>query len=243
MSLAVEQRAKLGIRIAAAGDEAVLVDFGNVISRTVNRRVRSLAAALTRPQSTATGGDGTYGFAPTSAVPWLREVVPAYSSLLVRYDADGIDYDALHDYLLQLLQQGADDDSEQKRLIEIPVHYGGADGPDLAFVAEYTGLTPEEVVALHSGTTYVVYMLGFTPGFCYLGDLPPRLAVERRATPRLALPAGAVAIGGAQTGIYSLDNSPGGWRWIGRTAMPLWDADADPPFVVRAGDEVRFVPA
>jgi len=122
------------------------------------------------------------------------------------------------------------------------VRYGGRDGPDLGWVAERVGMSADEVIAAHSAPTYVVYMLGFMPGFCYLGDLPERLAVERLPTPRLALPAGAVAIGGRQTGVYSLDNSPGGWRWIGRTPVRMWDPRRERPFLVAPGDEVQFVP-
>lgn len=219
------------VRIAPAGDEAVLVVFGQVIRRDVNARVRSLAALL---MNLATGR-------PPEA-RWLVELVPAYGSLLVRYDPDRIRYDTLQPMLAALAEQAAAAAEPTPRRFNIPVRYGGENGPDLKFVADYTGLTPTEVVALHSQPVYVVYMLGFTPGFCYLGDMPPALAVPRRETPRLALPAGAVAIGGAQTGVYSLDNSPGGWRWIGRTDMTLWDPRRDPPFTLRAGDEVRFVP-
>lgn len=218
-------------RVVAAGDEAVLVELGRFIDRTLNRRVHALARLLT---------------GSTSDYPWLREVVPAYGSLLVYYDPDRIEHDELQRTLMAVVRC-IDTEGQQAlpgaRRIEIPVYYGGDDGPDLPWVAERTGLTVDQVVEAHSAPTYVVYMLGFTPGFCYLGDLPDKLAVERLATPRLALPAGAVAIGGNQTGIYSLDNSPGGWRWIGRTPTPLCDPHGERPFTVQAGDEVRFVPA
>lgn len=215
-------------RIVPAGDEAVLIELGRTVHRLVNRRVHRLAHVLRHV------GDG-----------WLREVVPAYGSLLVYYDPDLIGYERLHETLMDLVGQVlAEDvpDTPAGRFVEIPVRYGGDDGPDLEWVAERVGMTPAQVVEAHSAPTYVVYMLGFTPGFCYLGDLPDTLAVERLATPRLALPAGAVAIGGRQTGIYSLENSPGGWRWIGRTEARLWDPDAHRPFLLQAGDEVRFVP-
>lgn len=243
-------------RIVPAGDEAVLIELGRAIQRTVNRRVHALARLLT-------DGEPRH--------EWLREVVPAYASLLVYYDPDRIEYGELRDVLaaavrrvdaevgteaeaiypsVRAVDAAAEDGekvtggapTERRRVIEIPVRYGGDDGPDLQWVADRVGMTPDQLVAAHSAPTYVVYMLGFTPGFCYLGDLPAELAVERLPTPRLSLPAGAVAIGGRQTGIYSLDNSPGGWRWIGRTSMALWNPGSDRPFLLRAGDEVRFVP-
>lgn len=225
------------VRIDPAGDEAVLVRFGDHIDRKVHRRVQNLAVRLTETASAVSEA------ADEPAFPWLVEIVPAYASLLVRYNPDDISYRRLLRLLYDLAQQVDDFTGDRpRRLFELPVRYGGDDGPDLAVVAEKTGLATEKVIELHAQPTYVVYMLGFTPGFCYLGDLPSRLKVKRRATPRLTLPAGAVAIGGAQTGIYSLDDSPGGWHWIGRTSFPLWDARRDPPFLLQAGDEVRFVP-
>lgn len=218
-------------RIVPAGDEAVLIELGRTINRALNQRVHELARLLNDDESEYT---------------WLREVVPAYGSLLVYYDPDRIGYGQLYDTLVDVVarvQTSAAEAVSGRRRVEIPVYYGGADGPDLQWVAERVGMTPDQVVEIHSEPTYVVYMLGFTPGFCYLGDLPEKLAVERLPTPRLSLPAGAVAIGGCQTGIYSLHDSPGGWRWIGRTPTPLWDPSREPPFLLQSGDEVRFVPA
>lgn len=235
----------MSVRISPAGDEAVLVEFGDVIDRKVNARVRGLSALLER--SAAPGvPDGQSPVARSSPgsppSDWLLETVPAYASLLIRYSPERIDYNELIHTVERLAKQARAADAPPGRLVEVPVRYGGEDGADLAFVAEHAGLSEADVIAMHSGASYVVYMLGFTPGFCYLGDLPEPLWTPRRETPRLALPAGAVAIGGAQTGIYSLDNSPGGWRWIGRTPLPLWDPDAPNPFALQAGDEVRFVP-
>lgn len=126
------------------------------------------------------------------------------------------------------------------RRIEIPVRYGGEDGPDLADVAAHCGLTPEEVVRRHAGAEYVVYFIGFQPGFAYLGGLDASLHTPRRAEPRLAVPAGSVGIGGAQTGIYPLA-TPGGWQLIGRSRLPLFDPQAEPPTLLAPGDRVRFV--
>ncbi|MBO8142285.1 MAG: 5-oxoprolinase subunit PxpB [Firmicutes bacterium] len=214
------------MRVVPAGDEAILVEFGRRISRDLFRRVRGLADELSGPARPA----------------WVREVVPAYGSVLVYYDPDRVAFAAATEQLRSLAEEAAARELPPARPVEVPVRYGGVDGPDLEWVARRTGLSPAEVVELHSRPVYVVYMLGFLPGFCYLGDLPPEIAVERLPTPRLALPAGAVAIGGQQTGIYSLDNSPGGWRWIGRTRLRLWDPRRDPPALLAAGDEVRFIP-
>jgi inhibitor of KinA len=127
------------------------------------------------------------------------------------------------------------------RLVILPVLYGGEQGPDLDFVARHHQLSVEEVIALHSGPEYLVYMIGFAPGFPYLGGLPERLATPRLEKPRLSVPKGSVGIGGAQTGVYSVD-SPGGWRLIGRTPVPLYDPRKDPPALLQAGDRVRFRP-
>jgi inhibitor of KinA len=126
------------------------------------------------------------------------------------------------------------------RVIDIPVRYGGADGPDLTEVAEHCGLTPEEVVRIHCSALYTVHMIGFMPGFPYLGGLDPRIAAPRKAEPRMRVPAGSVGIAGRQTGIYPLE-SPGGWQLIGRTDIRLFDPRRDPPALLRIGDRVRFV--
>jgi inhibitor of KinA len=130
---------------------------------------------------------------------------------------------------------------ESEEVIEIPVRYGGSDGPDLDIVAKGTGLSPDEVIATHSGPVYTVLFLGFAPGFAYLGPLDPTLIVPRRAQPRARVPAGSVAIAGPQTAVYPTA-SPGGWLILGRTSMPIWDPGAEPPARIRAGMHVRFVP-
>jgi inhibitor of KinA len=127
------------------------------------------------------------------------------------------------------------------RVVEIPTAYGGVFGPDLAFVAGHNGLTEDEVVAIHAGTDYLVYMMGFSPGFTYLGGMSERIAAPRLETPRTAIPAGSVGIAQQQTGIYPVE-SPGGWRLIGRTPVTLFDPSRNPPVIVDAGDYIRFVP-
>jgi len=129
----------------------------------------------------------------------------------------------------------------EPRTVKIPVSYGGQDGPDLEDVARHCGLSAARVIDLHTAPLYLVYFLGFSPGFPYLGGLPGELATPRLATPRKRVPAGSVAIGGSQTGIYPME-SPGGWRIIGRTSMLLFNAEAEPPALLRAGDCVRFLP-
>jgi len=171
--------------------------------------------------------------------PGVGETLPGMNNLTLTFDPTVIDLDTLTAQVLEAwprLPSGA----VEGRLVEIPVAYGGEHGPDLADVAAHTGLTPAEVVRRHSGAEYVVYLLGFLPGFAFMGGLPPELATPRRAEPRTAVPARSVGIGGEQTGIYPLV-SPGGWQLIGRTPLELFDPAAEPPTLLRPGDRVRFV--
>lgn len=158
-----------------------------------------------------------------AAIPGVVETVPAFASLLIFYDPLVTEYDAVA-AAVQKLAQAPDSDTaaEEGRLVEIPVCYGGAFGPDLPFVAEHAGLTETEVIRLHAGRDYPIYMLGFLPGFPYLGGLDERLFTPRLPTPRTAIPAGSVGIGGEQTGVYPIA-SPGGWQLIGRTPLKLFD--------------------
>jgi KipI family sensor histidine kinase inhibitor len=216
--------------IVPFGESAFLVRLGERVDAAVNRDVHRLAGRLDERLA----GD-----------PRWRRVVPAYASLLVAFDADALDpNDARADLQRILGPTGVDDASSVTagRRHEIETRYGGADGPDLEGVAERLGLPPAEVVALHAGTTYTVFMLGFAPGFPYLGVLPAELELPRLETPRTRVPAGSVAIAGRQTGIYPFE-TPGGWHLIGRTDARLWDPHCDPPAVLAPGDEVRFVVA
>ena len=171
-------------------------------------------------------------------MPHVVEVVPGMNNLTIVFDPLEADYEALAAQLESGWDaaEAADMDSAE---IEIPVRYGGADGPDLAALAEHTGLSVDEVVKRHTQAEYIVFFLGFQPGFAYLGGLDPALAMPRRAEPRLAVPAGSVGIGGVQTGIYPAA-SPGGWQLLGRTELKLFDPARNPPTLMQPGDRVRF---
>ena len=172
--------------------------------------------------------------------PAVREVVPGMNNLTIVFDPLTADAAALRTALEAAWHDsGTGDAAPAGRDIEIPVVYGGADGPDLATVAEHTGLAPAEVAARHAVGAYTVFFLGFQPGFAYLGGLDPALFAPRRAEPRMAVPAGTVAIGGEQTGVYPAQ-SPGGWQLIGRTALTLFDPTRNPPTLLLPGDRVRF---
>lgn len=210
-------------RLVPVGESALSVELGEGLSAELNARVHALDALLT-----------------AAAPAGLVETVPTYCALLVKFDPlqDCAALEAAIEEQLARLDEAAR--RPAGRLIEVPVRYGGADGPDLEGVAQHCGLTPDEVIRRHSAVTYQVAMLGFAPGFAYLLGLPPELATPRLSTPRTRVPAGSVGIAGAQTGVYALP-TPGGWRLIGRTELPLFDAQRCEPFLIRAGDRVRFV--
>jgi KipI family sensor histidine kinase inhibitor len=211
--------------IRCLGDRGLLVELGQGIDPAVNRRVQRLHRLL--------GREKLYG---------VVESVPAYASLLVVYDPLRATPEALKRHLFGLCasDDGVVADAAPK-IVEIPVVYGGEGGPDLDGVAAHHGLSPDEVVRLHSGTIYRVYMIGFTPGFPYMGELPQALDTPRRETPRTRIPKGSVAIAQRQTGIYPVV-SPGGWQIIGHTPVELFDPQAAQPSLLTMGDEVRFKP-
>lgn len=216
-----------GIRMLCAGEQGLVVEFGNVISPQVNARVRRLAGTIGR-----------------SRVAGVIELVPTYRSLLVYFDPLRLtrsDLSGIIERLLALEDRVDRDGMEKVRLIQVPVCYGGEFGPDLDDVARHTGLAVAEVVAIHSSRPYLVYMLGFTPGFAYLGGISPTIATPRLERPRTKIPQGSVGIAGHQTGIYPIE-SPGGWRLIGRTPLRLFSPRAAPPFLFTPGDYLRFVP-
>lgn len=214
----------LPFTVHPVGDCALLAVFEQRIAPEIGAAVAALNARLL-----------------AAAIPGVGETVPAFASLMVTYDPLVTDYDTVAAAVLKL-SAATDSGSTAKtgKLVTIPVCYGGEFGPDLPFVAQHAGLTEQEVIALHAGQDYRIYMLGFLPGFPYLGGLDERLFTPRLDTPRTAIPAGAVGIGGEQTGIYPIA-SPGGWQLIGRTPLKLFDPAAGAlPYA--AGDRIRFQP-
>jgi inhibitor of KinA len=171
----------------------------------------------------------------------VRDIVPAYRSLTVYFDPLRTDYVGLVDRLTSELDRDTSGPDAGSRLLEIPVCYGGEHGPDLADVAAFARLSESEVVALHSAATYQVFMLGFLPGFAYLGSVDRRIAAPRRPEPRVRVPAGSVGVAGEQTGIYPSE-TPGGWQLIGRSPLKPFDLAREDPFLLKAGDRVRFRP-
>jgi KipI family sensor histidine kinase inhibitor len=217
-------------RIAAVGDAALLVTLGDELDLATNAFARRVAADVEARRPT---------------MPGLGRPVPAHASVLVPFDPDELPEAAVRELLGRALDRSASNTAEpgiERPAVELTVAYGGADGPDLAEVAERTGLAEAEVVRLHTSVEYRVLAIGFVPGFPYLGVLPGALELPRRSTPRIRVPAGSVAIAGRQTAVYPFE-TPGGWHLIGRTEARLWDAGAGPPARLAPGDRVRFVPA
>jgi KipI family sensor histidine kinase inhibitor len=210
------------MRVVDSSDRSVLLVLGDRISLAAHRDVLRLAPRL-------------------QSVRGVTNVHPAYASILVDFDPRVVRHREVESAAAELFAHAASAPLPEPRTVEIPVAYGGEHGPDLEAVAALTGHPPDEVVALHSSADYLVYFLGFSPGFPYLGGMPESIAAPRLETPRRRVPAGSVAIGGSQTGVYPMA-SPGGWRIIGRTPLRLFEPDADPPVLVRMGDHVRFVP-
>ncbi len=212
------------IKILTAGDASLLVEFGQEINPEINRKIAA-TVQLMREQH----------------IEGVVDVIPAFCSLLINYDPRVIGYEEIKGRMQNLLKIDVQAGNERRKIFEIPVCYGGEFGPDIANIAEHAGLTEEEVISLHSSRDYLIYMLGFLPGFCYLGGLDERIFTPRLANPRIKIDAGSVGIGGSQTGIYPLD-SPGGWQLMGKTPVKTYDPEREIPILVEAGDYIRFVP-
>ena len=212
----------MDIDIRPVGACGVLAVLGSQISEENGARVAALEQAVRRAH-----------------IAGVTETVPAFASLLVRYDPLRADYDGVSGALRTLAGELTAEGAQAGRTVDVPVCYGGTYGEDLPAVARHAGLSEEEVIRLHSGRTYRIYMLGFLPGFPYLGGLDERLFTPRLPSPRTRIPAGSVGIGGEQTGIYPME-SPGGWQLIGRTPLCLFAPGRELPYA--AGDSIRFVP-
>jgi len=209
-------------RYRIMGDRSLLVELGDHIGIDVNRKVRELFTALR--------------LAPLEGVV---EAIPAYASLLLIFDPLKVRLPLLQKHIQHILETLDPLSLPESKTVDIPVAYGDEYGPDLKWVAQYHGITPDEVVRLHTAHVYHVYMIGFMPGFPYLGELPKALVTPRRETPRTMVPKGSVALALAQTGIYP-NPSPGGWQIIGRTPLTLFDPAKTPPALLQMGDQVRF---
>ncbi|MEW9670358.1 5-oxoprolinase subunit PxpB [Ammoniphilus sp. 3BR4] len=220
----------MSYRLYPLGEAAIVVQLGDSIQLETHNRVRALARFLDQ-----------------HPVAGFIECVPAFTTVTVFYDPlffAGQEQDSPYlrvskivEGIMTKVQSGVEEDI---RVMEIPVCYGGQLGPDLEFVAEHNGLTPKEVVDIHTAGDYLVYMIGFAPGFPYMGGMSERIAAPRRPSPRLAIPAGSVGIAGKQTGVYPIE-TPGGWQLIGQTPLSLFRPNDSSPSLLQAGDKVRFV--
>ncbi len=220
------------MRIFPLSESSITIELGNEITMELNDRVIALAEHFSR-----------------DPFPGLIEAVPAYASVTLFYDVDKVSRDlpqssSAFTAIKQIVETAAENkvtrDKTDSRLVEIPMIVSETDSPDLATLAMRNGISADEVIDIFTGRTYRVYMLGFLPGFAYMGEVDERIATPRLSTPRTRVPKGSIGIAGKQTGVYPLA-SPGGWNIIGRTDVELFDAEADKPVLFQPGDEVRFI--
>lgn len=214
----------MGIKIEPLGDSALKVSFGSIINESIHKEIQQFASGL-----------------QAANIKGVIEWVPTYTAVTIFYKPEIISYAFLEETVQKLSQTQCSSYSIQPIVYEIPVYYGGEAGPDLPQLSEYLQLSKEEIIKLHSGREYLIYMIGFVPGFPYLGGLPELLAAPRLQHPRPSVPEGSVGIGGSQTGIYPAE-VPSGWRIIGRTPVKLFDISNEPPVLLSAGNYVQFVP-
>lgn len=209
--------------IRIAGDKGILVEFGESIDPEINARVRSLAASVKENSP-----DG------------IIEIIPTYRSLLFIYDPARISFEKMKQYIRTIESSQDSSVQEKTQVVEIPVCYGDEFGPDMDTVRASAALTENEVISLHTKPEYLIYMVGFTPGFPFLGGLHEKLHTPRLKTPRSLVPEGSVGIANNQTGMYPVE-SPGGWQIIGRTPLRLFDPFRKNPFLYKAGDKIKFI--
>ena len=212
----------MNISFSPLGDQAIVIELGQEINEQTEQQVRKMSALLeSRPPE------------------WMIEYIPAFTTVSIFYNPILATYESVKTQLAQLLTQLSENLPVKSRTIEIPVCYGGEFGPDLEFVAQYNKLTPREVIEIHTAGTYSVHMIGFAPGFPFIGGMSEKIAAPRRESPRLRIPERTVGIAGIQTGVYPIE-TPGGWQLIGRTPLRLFRPDHDIPSLLRAGDKVVF---
>jgi len=213
-----------GTRFQPASDQSLLITFGSEISLDAHQQIMKLLRLL-----------------QLEPVANVRNLHPAYCSLLIKFDGLRVSHDEVEAILREYLARLEEVKLPEPRQVEIPVCYGGEYGPDLEDVCALHGMSPTQAIELHSSATYLVYFLGFVPGFAYMGGLPGGLVTPRLATPRRRVPAGSVGIAGNQTGVYPFA-TPGGWRLIGRTPVAMFRADREELGLLSIGDRVRFTP-
>ena len=214
------------LKYSPAGDNGLIIGFGKDIQIETNQRIRGFQLLL----------EGS-----KDKFIEIIETIPAYTTLFILYDPLISSYATLVEKLMELETKLRNTQIPKANMIHIPVLYGEEYGPDLTFVAKHNGLGKEEVIRIHSENPYLIYMIGFTPGFPYLGGMSEKIATPRLVVPRQKIAAGSVGIAGNQTGIYPID-SPGGWQIIGRTPIKLFDLEHDPAVLLRAGDYIAFSP-
>lgn len=212
------------VKYLCCGECALVMEFADEISKDINAKIRSVVDKIDKEN-----------------LSYIIDVLPTYRSLLVQYDATKITYDELVNKLKSFENITTSSQNETVNLIKLPTVYGGEYGQDIEFVASHNNISVEDVIKIHSSTDYLVYMLGFIPGFTYLGGMSDKIATPRLSSPRAKIDAGSVGIAGTQTGTYPTD-SPGGWQIIGRTPLNLFDAENDPPVFINSGDYIRYVP-
>lgn len=210
------------VRFLPAGDTALVIEFGNEVSEEINRKVKILYSELI-----------------ANPVNGIIEAVPSFRSLLIYYRPEIISFSKLVKKIKAMPESIDNGTKARKKIVHIPVLYGGTYGEDIANVAKHNNISVEEVIAIHSEKPYLIYMMGFLPGFPYLGGLDKRLVTPRLNNPRTKIPAGSVGIGGEQTGIYPVA-SPGGWQLIGRTPLMPYSPKRKNPFLYEQGDYIKF---